>query len=106
MPARRAMPFVTATAGLPPPAAALLNPNPLTTIVGPIPSHHGHRREQKGVLLAVGRDSPADDQAGITDRGRDGQDLEAALGRIAKRVEIKHLAVRVKECVLGVVAYR
>jgi hypothetical protein len=58
------------------------------------------------VLLAVGRDSPANNQAGITDRGRDGEDLEVALGKIAKSVEIKYLAVGVKECVLGVVARR
>ena len=58
------------------------------------------------MLLAVGRDSPANDEARIADRGRDGEDLEAALGKIAKRVEIKHLAVGVKECVLGVVAGR
>ena len=56
------------------------------------------------MLLAVGRDSPANNQAGITDRGRDGEDLEVALGKIAKRIEIKNLAIGVKECVLGVVA--
>ena len=56
------------------------------------------------MLLAVGRDSSANDQARITDRGRDGEDLEVALRKIAKGVEIKYLAVGVKECVLGVVA--
>jgi hypothetical protein len=100
------MPFVTTAIRFPPPASALLDPNPLTTIVIPIPSRHGHRRKQKGVFVAVGRGSPTDDEAGITDRSRDGEDLEAALGKIAKRVEIEHLSVRVKERMLGVVARR
>lgn len=58
------------------------------------------------MLAAVGRDSLADDNAGIVDRPRDRKDTEVARGKIAKRVEIKHLAVGVKECVLGVVTRR
>jgi hypothetical protein len=55
------------------------------------------------MFVAVARDAPANDQAGIADRGRDREHFEAGLGRIAKSVEIKHLPVGVKECVLGVV---
>lgn len=100
----RAVPSVTTTASLPPPAAAFLNPNPLTTNVRPLPSIHRNRREQEGVLLAVGSDSFANDEAGIADRLCDRKDGEVARGKIAKRVEIKHLAVGVEERVLGVVA--
>jgi len=67
-------------------------------------SGHGHRREQKGVTVTVGRNSLADDDAGIADRSRDFEDAEVARGKIAKRVQIEHLAIRVKEGVLGVVA--
>ena len=99
----RAVPFVAAATLLPPPAAAFLNPNPLTTQVGPLPAGHLERREHKGMLVAIGRDSLTDDNAGIADRFRHCQDTEIALRKIAKRVEIKQLAVGVKECVLGVV---
>ena len=67
-------------------------------------SVHRDRRKQKGVPLVVGRDSSANDQAGVADRFRDRQDAEVTRRKIAKRVEIKHLAVDVKEGVLGVVA--
>ena len=56
------------------------------------------------MLLAVGSDSFANDEAGIADRLCDRKDGEVAGGKIAKRVEIKHLAVGVEERVLGVVA--
>jgi hypothetical protein len=100
------MPFVTTAIRFPPPAAAFLDPNPLATHVRPCPSVHRRGRKQKGVLVAVVSDSLADDETGITDRRRDRKDAEAARRKIAKRVEIKHLAVGVKERVLGVVARR
>jgi hypothetical protein len=62
------------------------------------------RCKQEGVLLAIGSDPLANDEAGIADRPGHRQDLEVALGKIAQRVEIKHLAVGVKERALGVVA--
>ena len=55
------------------------------------------------MLLAIGSDPLANDEAGIANRPGHRQDLEVALGKIAQRVEIKHLAVGVKECALGVV---
>ena len=56
------------------------------------------------MVVTVGRDSLSDDDAGIADRPRNFKDAEVACRKIAKRVEIEHLAVRVKEGVLGVVA--
>jgi hypothetical protein len=58
------------------------------------------------VLLAIVRDSLSNDEAGIADRPSHRQDVEIARGKIAKGVEIKHLAVRVKKRALGVVARR
>jgi hypothetical protein len=58
-----------------------------------LPASHGKRRHQKGVTVAIGSDSLADDHTGIVDRLCDGKDFEVALGKIAKRVEIKHLVV-------------
>jgi hypothetical protein len=100
----RTVPFVATTAGLPPPAAAYLDPNPLATIVGPLASIDSQRCKQKGVLLAVASDPLANNQARIADRLGHRQDVEVARGKIAKRVEIKHLAVRIKERVVGAVA--
>jgi hypothetical protein len=57
------------------------------------------------VAVTVGRDSLADNDAGIADRPRDLKDAEVARRKIAKRVEIEHLAFRVQERVLGVVAH-
>jgi hypothetical protein len=100
----RTVPFVATTAGLPPPAAAYLDPNPLATIVGPLASIDSQRCKQKGMLLAVASDPLANNQARIADRLGHRQDVEVARGKIAKRVEIKHLAVRIKERVVGAVA--
>lgn len=50
-----AVPFVTSTTGLPPPATALLNPNPLTANILPLPTIDRRWRKQECVLLAVGR---------------------------------------------------
>ena len=57
------------------------------------------------MVVAVGRDSFADDDAGIVNRSRDFQNAEVARGKIAKRVEIEHLAIRVKKGVLGVIGH-
>jgi hypothetical protein len=35
---------------------------------------------------------------------RHGENLEAALRKIAKRIQVKHLAIHEKKCVFGVVA--
>ena len=56
------------------------------------------------MLAASGRDSLADDNAGIVDGSRHRQDAEIARRKIAERVEIKHLALGEKERVLRVVA--
>ncbi len=58
------------------------------------------------MLVAVVSYPLTNDETGITDRRRDRKDAEAARRKIAKRVEIKHLAVGVQERVLGVVARR
>jgi hypothetical protein len=58
------------------------------------------------MLAAVGCDSLADDHTRIVDCPGHRQDAEIARRKIAKRVEIKHLAVGVKEGMLGVVARR
>ena len=56
------------------------------------------------MFIAIAGSSVADDDAGIADRSRDLKNAEVARGKIAKSVEIEHLAIRVKEGVLGVVA--
>lgn len=58
------------------------------------------------MLAAVSRDSITDNDAGIVDRPRHRQDAEIARRKIAQRIEIKHLALGVKEGMLGVVACR
>lgn len=110
MTSRRTVPSVATTVTLPPPdatafdfALAFLNPTPLAANIRPISPIHWERREQKSVFVAVVGDSLANNQAGIADRLRDGQDTEIALRKIAKRVEIEDLSVDVKEGVLGVV---
>ena len=55
--------------------------------------------------MTVIRDPFANNEARIADARGCRQDLEVALGKIAPRVEIKNLAVRVKKRVLGVVAH-
>jgi hypothetical protein len=55
------------------------------------------------MIVAVGGDAFADDDAGIVNRPRDLKNAEVARGKIAKRVESQHLAIREKEAVLGVV---
>jgi hypothetical protein len=58
------------------------------------------------VLVAVAGNSVADDDARITDRSRDCQDLETALRKVAERVEIVHFIPNIKERVFRIVAGR
>ncbi len=99
----RAVPFVAAATFFPPPAAAVLDPNPLATLIMPLPSGDTLRCEPEGVLVAVLRNSVTDNDAGIADRTRDCQHFEIALGKIAQRVQIVHFVLDEKEGVLGVV---
>ena len=101
--ARRATPFVTTATGLPAPAPAVLSPNPLATIIVPLPASDLDRRQPKGVLVTVSRSSIADDDARIANRSRDGQDFETALPEIAERVEVVHFVADIKKSVLGIV---
>src|SRR6202008_3339727 len=101
---RTAVPFVTPAVRLPPPAAAVLDPNPLATDVGPIPAIDRRRREEEGMLLAVISNAIANDEAGIADRFRHREDFEFSQRKIAERVEIVHLAAHPKEGVLGAVS--
>ena len=55
------------------------------------------------MFLPAIRNAVADDEAGITDRFCDRQDLKLGEGKVAKRVEIVHLAAHPKEGVLGAV---
>ena len=100
------MPFVATTTRFPPPTAAVLNPNPLAALVVPLPSGHFERRQLESVLVTVGGNSIADDDAGIADCSCDTQDFEIALGEIAQRVEIVHLVAGIKKGVLGIVGGR
>ena len=99
-----AVPFETTTIFLPPPATALVNPNPLTTSVRPLPTLHRQGREHECVLVTVARDSFSNNHARIVDRLSHGKNLEAALRKIAKRIQVKHLAIHEKKCMLRVVA--
>ncbi len=100
------MPFVAMTTGLPPPTATVLHPNPLATNVRPSPAIDQKRFEQKRVLLSAGGSSFSDDETRIADRRGYVQDIEVARGKIAQRVEIEHLPVRIKKRAFGVVAGR
>jgi hypothetical protein len=64
------------------------------------------RRHFEGVFVAVLRDSIADDDARITDRARDSQNFELALGKITERVEIVHFVADIKERVFGIITGR
>jgi len=54
------------------------------------------------VFVAIGRDSVADDDAGIANRSRDRQNFETALGKIAEHVEVVHF-VDIKKSVFGII---
>ena len=100
------MPRITMALRVPPPAAPFLDPDPFAALVSPVPAVHRRRRHQECVFLSIVRRAFPDDVARIADRFRRAQDLEIARGQIAERVEIVHLAVDVKERVLGPVTRR
>jgi len=56
------------------------------------------------VLITVIRDSFSNNHARIVDRLRHGENFEVALRKIAKRIQVKHLAIHEKKCMFGVVA--
>ena len=97
------MPPITTTTLFPPPAAALLDPEPLATLIAPLPTGNGLGRQFERVLVAVLSDSVADNHARITDGPRDRQHLEISLGKIAQRVEVVHFVFDKKKSVFGIV---
>ena len=104
--ARRAMPPITTAAFFPPPAAAFLNPDPLATLIVPLPTRDCLRRQFESVLVAVFGNSVADNHARITDGPRDSQHFEISLGKIALHVQVVHLVFDKKKSVLGIVGGR
>lgn len=56
------------------------------------------------MLVAVGSNTFADNLTAIIDGPCDRQYFEITCGEIAKEIEVIHLALRVKECVLGTIA--
>jgi hypothetical protein len=101
--ARRAMPPITTAAFFPPPAAAFLNPDPLATLIVPLPTRDCLRRQFESVLVAVFGNSVADNHARITDGPRDSQHFEISLGKIALHVQVVHLVFDKKKSVFGIV---
>lgn len=101
--ARWPMPAITTATFFPPPAAAVLNPDPLTTLIMPLPASDRLGRQFESVFVAVLGDSVADDHARITDGPRDSQHFEISLGKIAKRVEVIHFVFDKKKSVLRIV---
>jgi hypothetical protein len=59
------VPFETTTAFFPPPAATVLNPNPLTTSVRPLPAADRQWREHECVFVTIVRDSFSNNHARI-----------------------------------------
>lgn len=98
-----AMPLVTVAAILPPPATALLFPNPLTTRITPSTAIDRCRRHQEGMLLAVESYAFANNFEAVIDCLGDNQHFEITGGKIAKQVEIVHLPIDKKEGVFGLV---
>ena len=92
--ARRTMPPITTTTFFPPPTAAFLNPDPLATLIVPLPARDCLGRQFESVLVAIFGNSVADNHARITDGPRDRQHLEISLGKIAQRVEVVHFVDR------------
>ena len=56
------------------------------------------------MFVTVVSDSFSDNYARVIDGLCHRQNLEVALRKIAKRIQVKHLAVYEKKCVLGIVA--
>ena len=100
------MPFITAATFFPPPSPSVLFPNPLATIIGPLPAGDFDRRHLERVFVAVLRQSVANDHARIADRSRDREHFELALPKIAEVVQVVHLVLDEEERVLGIIARR
>ena len=100
------MPSVATAIFFPPPAAALLNPNPLAALIIPLTSRYAERRKHKRMLVTVLGDSVANNDTRIADCSRDRQNFEIALREIAQCVEIEHLIAGIKKGVFGIVAGR
>jgi hypothetical protein len=104
MRARWSMPAITTATFFPPPAAAVLDPDPLTTLIMPLPASDRLGRQFESVFVAVLGDSVADDHARITDGPRDSKNFEISLGKIAERVQIVHFVFDKEKSVLRVVS--
>lgn len=81
----------------------MLNPNPLATLIMPLPAGNLHRRQLESVFIAVLSNAVADNDQRIADRARDGQNFEIRLRKIAEIVEIVHFVLNKKERVLGII---
>jgi hypothetical protein len=97
------MPAITTATFFPPPTAAVLDPDPLTTLIMPLPASDRLRRQFESVFVAVLGDSVADDHARITDGPRDSQNFEITLGKVAERVQVIHFVFDKEESVFGIV---
>ena len=97
------MPPITTTTFFPPPTAAILDPEPLATLIAPLPAPDRLRRQFERVLIAVLGNSVADNHARITDGPRDRQHFEISLGKIAQRVEVVHFVFDKNKSVFGIV---
>src|SRR5207248_721966 len=101
---RTAVPLITPAIALPPPAAVILFPNPLTTRITPPPAIHRCWCQQKRMLVTVQRDSFANNVQTIIDRFGDREHLKVALRKIAEEVEIVHLAFDPNERMLRTIS--
>jgi hypothetical protein len=73
-----AVPLVTTVITLPPAAASLLLPNPLTTRVTPPSAIDWRRRHQESMLIAIQSHAFADNLQAIINRLGDSQHFEIA----------------------------
>jgi hypothetical protein len=80
-----------------------LFPNPLATVIVPLPASDLDRGKPESVFVAVATDSVADDDAGIANGSRYGQYFEATLAKIAEVVQIVHLVADIKKSVFGII---
>ena len=97
------MPLVTTAPFFPPPAAAFLDPDPLATLIVPLPTRDRLGRQFESVLVAVLRNAIAYNDQRIADCACDREDFEIRLGKITERVEVVHLVLNKKKRVLGIV---
>jgi hypothetical protein len=73
-----AVPLVATVITLPPAAASLLLPNPLTTRVTPPSAIDWRRRHQESMLIAIESHAFADDLQAVINRPGDSQHFEIA----------------------------